>query len=228
MDPREQSSAMDDDTDPFDLAGKFQMEESSRGDVSGGPSWPIPASTSLLSQPAPPVGLNWSVVARDLEVDERVLRHDGCIVLTGEYFPAAGYCIVPSTMQARFVDVGDMALSPMYFIGKITMDGFHLELPSMSPQSEIHHPVVHRDTGPIIGLFIDPNDAERAKREIFQGSLGSGVSLGKGPLGTELRVRTTQSPGRVATVMASEGGAIISVSGRAIDLHAPGVAATGR
>jgi hypothetical protein len=219
MESTEQSFKSEDGTDPFDLAGRFQVEESARGDVPGGPTWPVPAATNLDAHPAPPVGLNWSVVARDLEVDERVLRHDGCVVLTGEYFPAAGYAIEPTTMRVRFVDVGDMALNAVYFVGKITMDGFHLDLPVTESRGEIHHPVVHRDTGPIIGLFIDPNDAERAKREILQGSLGSGVSLGKGPLGTELRVRTASLAGRVATVMAGEGGAIISVSGKAIDLH---------
>src|SRR5207302_1444236 len=156
-------------------------------DIPGAPTWPIPP-TDTRPIVTPPVGLNWAAVAQRFGIDERVLRHGGSIVLTGEYFPEGGFAIDPATMRARRVDVLDMALAPVYFLGKLMASEFHIRLPMEPPGEQVRNPVVREASGPIVGLFPDEDRAGVARREILQGSLGSGVSIQAGPLGIELRV----------------------------------------
>jgi hypothetical protein len=80
----------------------------------------------------------------------------------------------------------------------------------------VRHPVIRTESGPIIGILADAIEAERARQKIVRGSLGTGVSVEQGPLGVELRVDRPELPGRVATVIASRGGAVVSVGGRAL------------
>jgi hypothetical protein len=194
--------------------------QSARGNVPGGPTWPMPAATSTDTVPAPPVGLNWTVVADRTGMDIRILQHDGAIVLVGEYFPEAGYFVDPATFKARYVDVGEIALRRGYLLGDMAIREFHGRLDRDASTSTVVTPVIREDTGPIIGLFPERLSAERAKQTLLQGSMGAGFSIEEGPLGVELRVRQPEIPGRVATVICSNGGAVIAVSGAPLEASA--------
>lgn len=194
----------------------FERKESAIEDVGGAPTWPI-LSTAALAQPdPPPVGLNWGTVAQHLGIDLSVLLHDGAIVLTGEYFPEGGYAIDPVSLIARPVDVGDMALQPCYFLGDLTLAEFRLRVPTPSQAVTAGHPVVRSARGPIIGLFPDRSLAERARMNIMRGSLAAGLTLEDGPLGVELRVERPELPGRVATIITRQRGAVISLGGQTV------------
>lgn len=187
--------------------------QSERGDVPGVPSWPIIARDAQDGPTIPPVGLNWALVSERTGIDVRILEHDGAIVLAGEYVPAPGYAIDPTTFLARSAHIGDRVLYHSYFIGELTASEFGLRL-SVDPDSgSVPNAVVRTATAPVVGLFQDSIDAERARRQIVEGSVGYGVSVQRGPLGSELRVARTENPGRVATVIACHHGAVISVGG---------------
>ena len=211
--------------------GEVESRESAMGDVLGAPTWPVRAPELVSKQPPPPVGMNWQTVAQQLDIDRDILEHDGVIVLAGEYFPEPGYFLEPATLRARFVDVGHIALRHGYFLGQMVLRDVHAELPTEEEAEEVRHPIIPSSkSGPIIGLFADEAQAERAKQRILQSALGSGVGTETGPLGVELRVEHPEIGGRVATVIAGHSGAIISLGGVAI---APleseeGATATGR
>jgi hypothetical protein len=207
---------------PFDGTAGLKIEaevaehQSARGDVPGSPSWPIVSSTDIAEAVPPPVGLNWADVADRIRVDPRILEHDGSIVLAGEYVPAPGFVIDPATFLARSARVGDRVLYHSYFIGELTASEFGLKL-SVDPDSgSVPNAVVRTASAPVIGLFKDSADAERARRQVMEGSIGYGVSVQQGPLGTELRVARTENAGRVATVLAAHRGAVISVGGESL------------
>jgi len=194
--------------------GSEEMRESAVEDVLGAPSWPIPGRESIVEPEAPPVGLSWTKLAQTLSIDPRVLRHEGAIVLTGEYVPEAGLLIDATMLSARQVRTGDRALSHGYFIGDVTISQFLLHIPLGTGDSAVLHPIIRTAGAPVIGLFAGERDANRAKEQILQGSIGSGLSLDRGPLGIELRVRHASVAGRVATVIASHRGAVTSVGGQ--------------
>jgi len=163
---------------------------------------------------SPPVGLNWDVVSRQIGLDRRLLQHDGNIVLAGEYFPEAGYAFDPATLQARFVDVGEIALRHVYFLGELALRNVRSHIPVPQETAQITHPIIPSPpTGPMIGLFAEEVAANRAKQRILHGSVGSGVTAEVGPLGYELWVARPHSGGMVATIIAGQGGAIISIGG---------------
>lgn len=196
------------------VEGAFEAHDSRIEDTPGASSWPMPSTGVAENAPIPPVGLNWGTVAAQLGADRHVLEHDGQIVLIGEYFPDAGFFIDPQTFDARHVDVGDMALRSGYFIGDMSVSEFHVQVSIGAAFAVSGKPVVVPQTGAIIGLFATQIEADRARRKIMQGSLGSGISVENGPLGVELRVARPELTGRVATVIASQGGAVVSVAGR--------------
>jgi hypothetical protein len=176
------------------------------------------------------VGLNWGAVAQRLGVPLRLLQHDGAIVLAGEYFPESGYFLDPATLRARFVDVGEIALKHGYFLGELAIRDFRVHVPIQQETGQVVHPVIRpAKSRPIIAVFRRESDAQRAKGQILQNSLGSGASSQSGPLGIELRIERPTLGGRVATVLASHGGAIVSVGGKAIapPEPSPGPSATG-
>ena len=190
--------------------------EGSRGDVPGAVSWPSVSSPAQVPAAPPPVGLNWTRVAQETGVDVRILEHDGSIVLAGEYVPAPGYVIDPSSFLARSARVGARVLYHSYFVGELTASEFGLNLAVDPDSGSVPNAVVRAAAAPVIGLFSDERDAERARRQILEGSVGYGVSKEAGPLGTELRVARTEHAGRVATVIASHHGAVISVGGASL------------
>ncbi len=194
--------------------GSEVMHQASVEDVPGAPTWPIPSRESIVEPEAPPVGLSWTKLAQALDIDPRVLRHEGAIVLTGEYVPEAGLLIDARTFSALQVHTGGRALSHCYFIGEVTMSQFLLHIRLGAPGSAVAYPIVRTAGAPIIGLFAGERDANRAREQIVQGSIGSGLSLDSGPLGIELRVRHASVAGRVATVIASHRGAVTSVGGQ--------------
>jgi hypothetical protein len=190
--------------------------ESRVGDNPGDPTWPITATTPQAELP-PPVGLNWGRVAQELDIPLQVLEHNGAIVLAGEYVPSRGYVLDAVSGLGREVQPDDLAYTNGYFLDEIAMRGVRHRLPAGLDWSGKLHPVVPgRKKGPIIGLFRDRLDAERARNRILQGSIGSGTSVEDGPLGAELRVERPQLGGRVASVIASHGGAIISIGGEQV------------
>jgi hypothetical protein len=115
------------------------------------------------------------------------------------------------------VDVGDVALRHGYFLGNITARDFS-EWFRLAPDggTVAGLPVVRSESGPIIGLFRDELSAKRASSVVLQGSLGSGIRLERGPLGSELTVGRAEQPGAVATAIAALGGAVISIGGRPV------------
>jgi hypothetical protein len=190
--------------------------QSARGDVPGIPSWPIISPTPLTEAVPPPVGLNWTHASERTGIDVRILEHDGSIVLAGEYVPAPGFVVDPVSFLARSARIGDRVLYHSYFIGELTASEFGLKL-SVDPDSgSVPNAVVRTASAPVIGLFTDAADAERARRQVMEGSVGYGASLLHGPLGTELRVARTENAGRVATVIACHHGAVISVGGESL------------
>lgn len=211
-----------DGNSPRDIAGRIERSEgiieardSSIEDTPGAPSWPMPSTGVAEEAPTPPVGLNWAAVASQLGIDHRVLEHDGQIILTGEYFPEAGFFIDPQTFDARAVDVGEIALRSGYFLGDLSVSEFHIQMPvRREVPRPAGKPVIVPQAGSVIGLFTTQIEAERAKRKIMQSSLGSGIAVEHGPLGVELRVAHPEISGRVATIIASQGGAVVSVAGR--------------
>lgn len=209
----------------IDQTAQIVGEDTAREDVPGGPAWPGSAGRPAVV-PAPPVGLNWSSVADYYGLDAVTLRHDGSIVLAGEYFPAPGYFIDPGDFTGRRVDVGGMALRHGYLIGEIPKQEFEERLTVSEETGSV--PVATAATGPVIGLFASEDDAARVRTQILQGSLGSGVVIQHGPLGAEVHVRQTELPGRVATVICATGGAVIGVSGQPVTTgRSHGVSATG-
>ncbi|MGI8968173.1 MAG: hypothetical protein ACR2GA_03615 [Chloroflexota bacterium] len=185
-------------------------------------------SASTPSAATPPVGLSWAAVSAALQVDLDVLEREGSIVLAGEYFPDAGYALDPTIQTARRVDVGDRALQPAYFLGKLTLGSFSVRLPPTVGDLGSEGVVVQADRAPIIGLFSDHDAADRAAQQILQGSIGGGVAAEDGPLGVELHVRHSDMPGRVASVIASLHGAVISVGGQPVETRrSTGPLATG-
>ena len=187
--------------------------QSARGDVPGTPSWPIISPTTFTDPVSPPVGLSWTLVSERTGIDVRILEHDGSIVLAGEYVPAPGFVVDPVSFLARSAHIGDRVLYHSYFVGELTASEFGLKL-SVDPDSgSVPNAVVRTASAPVIGLFKDSADAERARRQVMEGSVGYGVSVQRGPLGTELRIARTENPGRAATVIACHHGAVISVGG---------------
>lgn len=190
--------------------------ESGIEDVPGAPTWPIQAPGS--GQPAPPpVGLSWATVSRAIEIDLEVLEHEGIIVVAGDYFPESGFFIDPVSLQAQHVDVGDSALRHGYFLGNITARDFATWFP-LAPAGPVPSglPVIRQTRGAIIGLFPSRRAAERAKSAVMQGALGAGVRLEESSLGWDLTVDHPEMPGAVATIMASHGGAVISIGGEPV------------
>lgn len=189
-------------------------EQTTVGDTPGSPTWPITAGGTPPIPP--PVGLNWLTVAERFAMDVELLEHEGLIVLAGEYFPAAGVFIDPDAFTVQHVDVGDMALRHGYFIGNITIRDFSEGVPAPLPRSRSGLPVIRAEGGPIIGLFPSSQQAARARSAILQGAVGAGVRSEEGPLGVELRVERPELPGIVATVIATNGGAVISIGNRPV------------
>ncbi len=191
-------------------------QQSARGDVPGTPSWPIVSPTALSEPVPPPVGLNWAQVSDRTGIELRILEHDGSIVLAGEYVPAPGFVIDPATFLARSARIGARVLYHSYFIGELTASEFGLALSVDPDPGSVLNAVVRTASAPVIGLFQDSADAERARRQVMEGSVGYGVSVQQGSLGTELRVARTENAGRVATVIACHHGAVISVGGESL------------
>jgi hypothetical protein len=217
-----------DSGDSAEQKAQDTAEQSSRGDVPGAPTAPMPAAAAAPPSGPPPVGLNWQVVAARLGVDPSVMQRAGIIVLAGEYFPEGGFVLDPATFQARRVDVGDVALRHGYFLGDVAIRDFRLDLDIVTPPAPRGLQIVPVTRGAIIALFRDRVQAERSKRRILANSIGSGLRIEDGPLGPELHVHQPDLPGRVATTIAAEGGAIISVGGRPMsDAAAEGAMATG-
>jgi hypothetical protein len=207
------ADALRPDDRTLDRQGDYQKQQAALGAVPAAPTWPIPVPGESIV--IPPVGLNWGTVADRFGADVRTLMHDSYIVLAGEYVPETGYFIDPQSLRARRADVGQRLLEHGYLIGRLTANEFRIDL-DMLPEGEgsgIANAVVRTTRGPLIGLFSDRRDAERCRDSILSGSIGSGVSLQDGPLGTELRIDTAETAGSVATAIASNGGAVISIAG---------------
>jgi hypothetical protein len=184
------------------------------------------SQTETPGPSAPPVGLNWATVAAALGVDERVLRHDGQIILPGEYFPEEGFFIDTGSFRARHVDVGDIALKPGYFLSDLSMSEFGIRVPIEAEVALRGHPIVPRPSGSVIGLFADERAARRVKDRIVRGSMGAGVSIETGPLGIELRVEKPELLGRVATIIAAHGGAVTAYGGSPVPAPSSAAPAT--
>jgi len=199
---------------PFDEEGNEATVEERVADVAGSPTWPI-AATGGTPAVTGPIGLNWQIVAAALGVDPRVLEHDGSIALQGDYFIESGYFIDPQTLRGRHVDVGDRALRPGYFVSDLTVSQFRLSIPVELDVEEsiVAPPAV---SGAIVGVFADEAQARRARNRLLDGALAGRVVLRNGPLGLELRVERASLPGRAAGVIASHGGAVVSVEGRPV------------
>lgn len=201
----------------LDSFGRIARHQTERGDVGGVPTWPISTPDPTGGSVPPPVGLNWGTVAGRLGVDRRILQHEGCIVLAGEYFLEGGYFLDPATLEARQVDVGDIVLKHGYFLGTLTISDFQLRMTQLSDAPAVLHPVIPSPPkGRMIGLFTDPRDAQRARRKIVQGGTAGGVSLQDGPLGIELHVERPELAGRVASVICAHAGAVIAIDGTPI------------
>src|SRR5579875_248644 len=122
-------------------------------DVPGSPTWPNVLPPSTLTG-TPTAGLNWQVVADSIGIDARLAKHDGSIVVPGDYFIEAGYMIDPRTMRGRHVDVGDRALRPGYFLSDLTVSEFRLSIPiNVQPARSLAAP--RPIGGSIYGLFVD-------------------------------------------------------------------------
>jgi hypothetical protein len=202
--------------DPAEQKAEAAAHQSARGDVPGAPTAPMASAHATTPAAAPPVGLNWQVVASRIGIDPSVLQRVGTIVLAGEYFPEGGFVLDPATFQARWVDVGQMTLHHCYFLGDLAIRDYHLDLDIVTPPPPHGRPIAPVTRGAIIALFGDRTTAERVKRRVLANSLGSGLRIEDGPLGPELHVQHPELPGRVATTIAAEGGAIISIGGHPV------------
>ena len=201
---------------PLDEADREESRESSVGSTPGAPAWPNPAPGST-STATVPVGLNWQVVADRLDVDPRILRHDGLIIVAGEYFPSVGYFLDPATLEGRRVDVGDVALHHGYFIPQIALRQFKQSVPASGNGRSALKPIIPTTgRGLVIGLFADEREALRSRERILRGSLGAGVTVDNTPLGFELRVSRPLMTGRIASVIASHGGGVLAIDGRPV------------
>ncbi|HEX6506463.1 MAG TPA: hypothetical protein VF221_02420 [Chloroflexota bacterium] len=194
----------------------IEQEDTAMEDVHGPPLWPVIPPDTEAPPTAPPVGLSWSRVAEQTGIEVRILEHDGSIVLAGEYVPAPGFVIDPTTFLARSAKTGDRVLHHSYFVGELTAAEFGLQLRLDPDPGSVPNAVVRSARAPVIGLFPDAQDAQRAKRQIVEGSIGYGVSIQQDALGTELRVSRADAAGRVASVIATHHGAVISVGGEAL------------
>lgn len=199
-----------------ELASQIEADDSAIEDVPGSPTWPILPPESPTGASAPPVGLSWQVVADRLGLDRAVLEHDGTLIFPGEYFPEAGFVINPDTLEARHVDVGDIALRPGYFLGDSVVGEQLLRLPRAGEPEVAVHPIIPYAQGPVVALFLDAAQAEHARRRLLRGSLAAGVSTRRANDAIEVRVDRAQLVGRVATLLASHGGAIVTVGGESL------------
>lgn len=202
-----------------DEASRAAADEQAIEDVPGAPTWPIRDPETPYGFPAAPVGLNWESVADALRVDRAVLEHDGILLLPGEYFPESGYFLDPVTFRAVHVDVGDMAVRPGYFLSNLVVSEQNLRLPTADSVVLLQNPIVAPLTGPVTALFIDPINAERARRLALRSSLASGARIVPSGDAVELRIETPELPGRVATLLASLGGSVITVGQRPVVLR---------
>ncbi len=176
-----------------------------------------PLPTSEASPMPPPVGLNWGVVAQRFGTDVRKLMQSCFVVLPGEFMPEDGYFLHPDTLAAEATSVGQRARRAGYLIGRLAAQELRAKLqvlPVGDPQNE--NVVIRTAGGPIIGLFSSRRHAEKCRDAILSGSIGSGMSIEDGPLGSELRVNELRIAGVVATCIAGHAGAVISVGGRAL------------
>ncbi|HLJ68013.1 MAG TPA: hypothetical protein VKX16_11700 [Chloroflexota bacterium] len=189
-----------------------QRRESSLGNVHGSPTWPVAAESATSAAGSPGPGLSWAAVAGRIGVDYAVLAHDGAIVFPGEFFPEAGYFLDPVTFEARYVDVGDTALAPGYFLGALTIREFHITLPTITDGAAAEHPIAPAGAGPITARFATDESAERARDELLRASLASEVQTRRSDGRVEVSVGSAGLPGRVATVLARHGGTITSVT----------------
>lgn len=198
----------------FDEEGEEASIQERVEDVPASPTWPIGGAAAPSAGPVP-IGLNWQTVADAVRIDRRVLEHDGSIAVQGDYFIESGYFIDPLTLRGRHVDVGDRALRPGYFVSDLTVSHFRLTVPlEMAVEQSIVAP--RPVSGPLVGVFADEAQAKRARNRLLDGSLAGRVVMANGPLGFELRVERAGLPGRVAGVIASHGGAVVSVDGRPV------------
>jgi len=149
-------------------------------------------------------------------MDLRVLEQEGQIVLQGEYFPSDGYFIDPDSFATQSVGVGDKAPRHGYFLGRLTVRDLSKRLVPTVPERRTGLPITRDQRGPIIGLFSSEQQAKRARSAILQGAVGAGLRSESGPLGVELRVERPEQPGIVASLIAANGGAVISVAGQSI------------
>ncbi|HEX8918070.1 MAG TPA: hypothetical protein VF898_06185, partial [Chloroflexota bacterium] len=117
---------------------------------------------------------------------------------------------------------GDIAFHHSYFLGELAIRNFRSRIEPLDVVPPDGQPVIPRvPVGPLIALFNDDVAVARSRQRILEASIGSGISAQKGPLGPELRVEQTTLPGRVATVMAGHGGAVLSIGGIPVDtMHA--------
>jgi hypothetical protein len=199
---------------PADL-GRLEARDSAIEDVAGAPTWPEPPTGPMPPAP-PPVGLNWQSLANAFGWNREVLVHEGVIVAAGEYFPEEGYFVDPADMQAHHVDIGDMALRSGYFLGKTTVAQFGVLIYPVEEEPSIGVPVPPSPAGPVAALFASEGDMERARRKLVRNALASGIRSERGPLGWELRAERPEPAGRVATVMAHYGGAVVTIAGRPV------------
>lgn len=198
--------------------GKFAAEDTRVEDTPGARTWPVPAPVPVI----PPVGLNWQTVAERLGADPTILRHEGQIVLAGEYFPAAGFYIDPETFRAQHVDVGDICLRHGYLLGDLSAREFAEWFELMAEGAQQGGRIVLKaETAPILGLFADETAANRARTAILQGAIGAGVRVEPGPGGILLRVARSSQPGKAATLIAANAGAVIAIAGEQVNVASP-------
>jgi hypothetical protein len=201
------------DASHLDAESDAASRESSLADVPGSPTWPITEEAPAIP---PPVGLNWQAVSARLGMDLRILEHEGQIVLEGESSPSDGFFIDPDSFAVISVGVGDKVPRHGYFLGRLTVRGLSERLAPTIPETGAGLAITRELRGPVIGLFASEQQAKRARTAILQGSMGAGLRLEPGPLGIELRVARPEQLGMVATLIAANGGAVISIAGKSI------------
>jgi hypothetical protein len=115
------------------------------------------------------------------------------------------------------VFVGQRVIRGGYVIGRLAAQELRSKLELTSETSRPTGRVIARRAGgPVIGLFRTRRQAEKCHDAILSGSIGSGVSLQDGPLGSELHVTEVESAGAVATCVAAHAGAVISIGGHPV------------